>query len=83
MTTHALMMRFRTIPLHAGGRRFTSCDLHRSFMDEILKTGPVVPSVERLGGQARGRTTQRYDRRGEHAKRRAAGNLHVPYGGAT
>lgn len=84
MTTQALMTRLRIIALQAtSGRRFTPHDLHRPFVDEILDTGTVVSSVERLGGQARGRTTPRYDRRGEHATRRTAGNLHVRYGGAT
>ena len=82
MTAQALMMRLGTISLQAGGRRFTPHDLHRSFVDEILETGAVLSSVERLADQARGRTTQRYSRRGERAKSRAAEILLVPYRGA-
>ena len=73
ITTHALMMRFRTIPLHAGGRRFTSCDLHRrswtrSWKRARSERGAAAPS------EGQGHPALR-----SYAKRRAAGNLHVPY----
>jgi integrase len=38
-----------------------------------------LATVQKLMGHSDANTTARYDRRGEHAKREAARQLHVPY----
>jgi site-specific recombinase XerD len=63
----------------AGVESFAPHDLRRSCITDLLAGGTDVLVVQQLAGHSDLKTTMRYDRRGEVAKRTAAGKLHVPY----
>jgi site-specific recombinase XerD len=62
----------------AGLEGITPHGMRRSYVSRLLEAGVDLLTVQQLVGHADAVTTARYDRRGEHAKRRAISNLCIP-----
>ncbi len=79
MSDHAIYNLLISHAKQAGIARFSPHDLRRSFISELLDLGADIVTVQQLAGHASVQTTSKYYRRGERAKKKAIGLLHVPY----
>lgn len=79
MTDQAIYARIRWCAKEAGVNSLTPHDMRRSFVSDMLDAGVDISTVAAMAGHASVSTTQRYDRRGDEAKKKAAKALHLPY----
>ena len=81
LTPESVFDRLGALAKRASIPRFSPHDMRRSFISDLLDNGADLAVVQAMAGHANPATTAEYDRRGEHAKKRAAGLLVVPYVG--
>jgi integrase len=79
MTDQAVYAILQSRACKAKVKAFWPHDLRRSWASDLLDPGVDSSVVQRFVGHANVTTTARYDRRGEHAKKKAAKSLHVPF----
>jgi integrase/recombinase XerD len=72
ITSQAILKNLQRLANKTEVDEFSPHDLRRTFITELISRGGDLFSVQRLAGHADVKTTARYDRRGEEAKRKIA-----------
>ena len=81
MSTTALHKILEKRAAEAGLTNVTWHDFRRTYAGALLDTGEDISTVAQLMGHSNVSTTQRYDRRPETTRRKAAAKISVPYFG--
>lgn len=78
LTAQPIYSAMRRRAKEAAIASYSRHDLRRSFISALLDARPDSTTVSKSADHASVTTTDRYDRRGEEAKRKVAGLLHLP-----
>ena len=79
LTTQAVYVILKKRAAQAGVKPFSPHDMRRTIVGELLSRGADIATVAKMAGHSDVKTTARYDRRPEKAKRKAASLLHYPF----
>jgi site-specific recombinase XerD len=79
MTDQAVYAILRARAKETKVKDFSPHDLRQSCVSDLLDAGVDISVVQRFVSHANVTTTARYDRRGQHAKKKAAKSLQVPF----
>lgn len=79
LSARAIARLVERVRILAGVLPFTTHDLRRTFVGDLLDAGVDISVTQQMAGHRFVTTTQRYDRRPEEVKRKAAKTLHVPF----
>ena len=79
LSNQAVFFGVRKGGAQAGVKSVSPHDMRCTFISDLWDAGVDGSTIQRLAGHASITTTQRYDRRGDEAKRRTADMLHLPH----
>lgn len=79
MSDQAVLRRLQRLSEKAQVKSFSPHDMRRTFITRLLDRGVDIRTAQRLAGHSQVTTTQKYDRRGEEAKKKAVDVLQVPF----
>jgi integrase len=78
LTSQSIYLMLSRRAKEAGVERFSPHDLRRTFVSQLLDRKVDIATVSKMAGHSSVSITERYDRRGEQAKKKAVQVLSFP-----